>query len=177
MESFEVGLQLAPGTLVQRCIPAASELRLNHYPVVSLAKLREGRTKRAWPHTDFGIITLVFQDNVGGLELEDRSRPNTFVPVTRGSEGEIAINISDTFQRWTNGVICAGAHQVTLPPKMKDQQDGVIPERQSTVFFFKAHRDVSVGPLPDFVRPSQPAQYDEVTALQHHKRMTGILIH
>lgn len=176
MEACEVGLHLPPGTLVQKCMPAASEIRLNYYPPVSLQKLREGRTKRGWPHTDFGIITLLFQDAIGGLEFEDRSRPDTLIPLIRESPSEMAVNISDTFQRWTNEVIRAGMHQVTVPISMKSQVDGSLPERHSAVFFFKAHRDVSVGPLAQFVGPDQPAKYDDISALEFHRRMTDVLI-
>lgn len=36
LTAVEVGLKLVPGTLIGRCIPAAGEIRLNHYPKVSL---------------------------------------------------------------------------------------------------------------------------------------------
>jgi isopenicillin N synthase-like dioxygenase len=175
MAAVEVGLHIDAGRLVDRCIPAASEIRMNHYPRISLEALADGRVKRTWPHTDFGIITLLFQDGIGGLELEDRTRPGTFVPVTPtspGQQSEMIVNISDTFQRWTNGVIRAGLHQVSSPPAFKADKDGVLPERHSCVFFFKASRDTSVGPLPEFVSDERPAQYDEITALEFQQRMT-----
>ena len=175
MEACEVGLELPPGTLADRCMPAASELRLNHYPAISMDKLKQGLTKRTWPHTDFGIITLLFQDAVGGLELEDRSTPGTFVPVLPESKYELVINISDTFQRWSNGVIRAGLHWVTNPLHMKDKTEGELPERFSSVFFMKAHREVSVGSLPAFVSPERPAAYHDISALQFHKEMTNII--
>ncbi|KAM3064947.1 hypothetical protein ACMFMF_011563 [Clarireedia jacksonii] len=177
MACMEMGLDLAPGTLVQRCHKAASEIRLNHYPPVSVERLADGRVKRTWPHTDFGIITLLFQDHVGGLELEDRSRPGTFVPVTPTPQGsskprEMIVNISNTFQRWTNDVITAGLHQVTAPPSHKASTEGILPERHSVVFFFKASRDISAGPLPEFVSSKNPAKYDEITALEYQRLMT-----
>lgn len=180
MEALELGLKLKPGALVRRCVPAVSEIRLNHYPQVSLAALRNGNgnVKRTWPHTDFGIISLLFQDTVGGLELEDRKIPGTFVPVTcskTDTNTELVINVSDTFQRWTNNVIRAGLHQVDIPPKMKGLEEGVCPDRYSSVFFFKAYRSTSVGPLPEFVTKDKPALYDECTALEYQQRMTKVL--
>lgn len=182
---------------MDRCRKDASELRLNRYPPVSLARLADGRVKRTWPHTDFGIITLLFQDDVGGLELEDRRTPGTFVPVAPappGGPSEMVVNISDTFQRWTNGVIRAGVHQVAPPPAYKARAlavhgngnghangsghangGGVLPERHSCVFFAKASRDTSAGPLPQFVSDEHPAQYDEITALEFQQRMTSQL--
>jgi len=140
MEAMEIGLKLPKDTLVDRCRPASSELRLNHYPRTDLAVLAEGKTRRTWPHTDFGIITLLFQDQTGGLELEDRRHPNTFVPVLPGpADGptEMVVNISDTFQRWTNDVVRAGVHQVSVPGAMKEQKTGICPQRYSGIFFFK----------------------------------------
>ncbi|KAF1995393.1 putative gibberellin 20-oxidase [Amniculicola lignicola CBS 123094] len=178
MEAMEVGLELPPGSLVNRCCPASSELRLNHYPRIDLKVLADGKIKRTWPHTDFGIITLLFQDQVGGLELENRRHPGTFMPVLPGPVNgptEMVVNISNTFQRWTNDVVKAGLHQVSVPIAMKQQTTGFCPERYSGIFFFKAHRDTSVGPLPRFVSVETTALYDEITALQYQQKMTGVL--
>ena len=179
MKALEVGLKLSSGTLVQRCLPASSEIRLNHYPSISLAKLRNSNIRRTWPHTDFGIITLLFQDNVGGLELEDRKRPRTFVPVVPGefddTPTELVVNISDTFQRWTNDVIRAGLHQVNVPAWMKQLDEGLCPDRYSSIFFFKADRNTSVGPLAEFVTEDRPAMYDECTALEYQQLKTKVL--
>ena len=174
IEACEVGLELPPGTLVERCTPAASELRLNRYPPVTIDRLKAGLTKRTWPHSDFGIITLLFQDAVGGLELEDRTS-GVFVPVIRQDPYEMVVNVSDTFQRLTNDVIRVGLHQVTLPVHMKGMENGTLPERYSSVFFFKAHRATSVGPLPAFIAPQQPAKYPDITALQFHQESTKVL--
>ena len=174
MAAMELGLNLDKGTLVDRCIPAASEIRLNHYPPTDLDLLSDGKTKRTWPHTDFGIITLLFQDT-GGLEMEDRARPRTFIPVTLGDPNaptEMVVNISNTFQRWTNDRIRVGLHQVNVPPSMKGKEEGVCPARCSSIFFFKTHRDTSVGPLPAFTNSSNPARYDDITALQYQQQMT-----
>jgi isopenicillin N synthase-like dioxygenase len=178
LEAMEVGLNLSPGTLRQRCLPAASEIRLNYYPPVSLDVLSQGKIKRTWPHTDFGIITLLFQDSVGGLELEDRTQPGTFVPVTPGAAdkpSEMVINISDTFERWSNGAIRAGLHRVDIPSDMKSKEKGICPGRYSSIFFFKAARETSVGPLPAFVTAERPAKFDDITALQYQQQMTSVL--
>jgi len=174
MFAIELGLGLAPNTLIDRCSPAASELRLLYYPSITRKTLNEGKKKRAWPHTDFGIITLLFQDSVGGLELEDRKAgtPRKFVPIVPGSPSEMILNTSDTFQRWTNDVVQAGLHQVTAPSTLDLD---ILPERYSSVFFFKAGREISVGPLPQFVNADRPAIYDEITALEYQKQKTHTL--
>ncbi|CZS90732.1 related to iron/ascorbate family oxidoreductases [Rhynchosporium agropyri] len=219
MEACEVGLRLPEGTLTQRCqLACASELRLNYYPPVSVDRIREGRTRRTWPHTDFGLVTLLWQDDVGGLKYQDRQQSNSrsfmereygtglgpaavgdehdvFVPLTRGDPGEVAVNISDTFQRLTNDILRAGVHTVDWPSGTEGtegaegaekgekaqgaterQEECALPARHSSVFFFKAHRDTSVGVLPAFVTQQTPARYDDITALQFHQRMTHVLI-
>ncbi|KAE8139830.1 Clavaminate synthase-like protein [Aspergillus pseudotamarii] len=180
MSACEIGCDVPEGTFVRRCMPASSELRYNYYPPVSLSRLNEGTTRRGWPHTDFGIITLLFQDTKGGLEYEDRQHPGTFIPLVRERPDEIAINVSDTFQRLTNDFIRAGVHQVSLPQNLssmpQNSSDHILPERHSTVFFFKAHRECMVGAIPDFVNEQNPAKYDNITALEFHNRMTDILV-
>ncbi|QBZ53675.1 hypothetical protein PoMZ_09363, partial [Pyricularia oryzae] len=170
MAAVEIGMGLSAGVLVDRCRQEASEISLNRYPQIATETLAEGHTKRIWPHTDYGVITLLFQDGVGGLELEDRTRPGEFLPVTPtapGGRAEMVVNASDTFERWTNGVVRAGLHRVTLPC---DEKRAVVPERYSCAFFQKASRETSAGPLPHFVTEDNPARYDEITALQFQQR-------
>ncbi|KAB8075260.1 putative gibberellin 20-oxidase [Aspergillus leporis] len=175
MRACEVGFEMPENSLVERCEPAASELRMLYYPPVSVDRLKTGTIKRAWPHTDFGIITLLFQDGLGGLECEDRSKPFTFVPVRPTDDNELVVNTSDTFTRWTNAKVTAGVHQVNVPPSLAHVEQGYIPERYSSVFFFKAHRSVSVGPIDHFVTEKSPAKYPNITALEFHREMTNIL--
>ncbi|KAG8527824.1 uncharacterized protein KY384_007978 [Bacidia gigantensis] len=169
MRACEIGLELPEGLLVNKCIPAASELRLNRYPAVSIEKLQSRVKKRTWPHTDLGVVTLLFQDAVGGLELEDR-RNGGFSPVIRDHPFEMVVNISDTLQRWTNDELRAGLHHVTTPVPMKQQEAGMLPERFSCIFFLKADRETSAGSLPTFVRSGKAAKYEDITAIElQHK--------
>jgi isopenicillin N synthase-like dioxygenase len=102
LEALEVGLKLSSGSLQSKCNGGASEIRLNHYPAVNIHDLESGKISRIWPHTDLGVITFLFQDSNGGLEMEDRqTKPGTFVPIPKGSFSEMVINIGETFQRWT----------------------------------------------------------------------------
>ncbi|RYP75060.1 hypothetical protein DL770_007485 [Monosporascus sp. CRB-9-2] len=182
MSAVELGLDLPPDVMVARCQPVASEMRLNHYPLISLKSLSEGNTKRIWPHTDLGIISLLFQDQVGGLEIEDRpnSEPNkrSFIPVLPADPdgpSSVVVLIGDTMQRWTNDLVPAGLHQVSVPPSMKTQTEGECPDRYSGVFFVKAHRNASVAPLPQYVTEERPAAYDDISALQYHQQKVGSL--
>ncbi|PWY68973.1 Clavaminate synthase-like protein [Aspergillus sclerotioniger CBS 115572] len=156
MSACELGCDVPKDTFLNRCVPAASELRYNYYP----------SSRRGWPHTDFGTITLLFQDTKGGLEYEDRRNPGTFIPLVREKPDEIAINVSDTFQRWTNDSI----------PALQRAGGCVLPQRHSTAFFLKAHRECMVGAIPEFMNEQRPSSYDDITALEYHNRRTQVLV-
>ena len=111
LEAMDVGLELPSGTLSARCEKPVTEARLNYYAPVSKVSLAENKGQRAWAHTDFGLITLLVQDAAGGLDIEDRDRPGTFIPIIREDPTEIIVYISDTMERLTNGFLRAALHQ------------------------------------------------------------------
>lgn len=172
MRALEMGLELETGSLTERCVPSASDLRLNHYPAICTLDLRGGSVGRISPHTDFGVISLLLQDGVGGLEIEDRTHPNSFLPV-EPRQMEMIVNVSDTLQRWTNDELRAGVHRVTMPHDMNGDGDAVLPERFSMAFFFKAGRRESVAPLAKFAGLQQPPKYHDMTALEFQKWRNG----
>ncbi|RAH69292.1 isopenicillin N synthase family dioxygenase [Aspergillus aculeatinus CBS 121060] len=177
LAALEQALGLPAGAFRERCTHTASELRLNHYPAIEVEELRRGVVNRIWPHTDLGVITCLFQDGTGGLEMEDRAstaagHKQAFLPVAQGPEGapaEMIVSISETLQRWTNGRLPAAVHRVELAPHLKTLQQGLVPQRFSNAFFVKADREVSVAPLPQFLAPKTPALYEEMSALEYHR--------
>ena len=49
-----------------------TQLRYNYYPMISdLSEIKPGQI-RAGEHSDYGGITLLLQDDVGGLEVRHR---------------------------------------------------------------------------------------------------------
>ena len=120
----------------------SSTVRLNHYtlgdPVpeserVGLAVL--GETALGY-HTDPGAITLLLQDDTGGLQAESLHDGWIDVPPT---EGTVVVNLGDCMQAWTNDRYRAAVHRV-LP--MTTQRRFSIP------YFANPHRDSIVAPLP-----------------------------
>lgn len=53
-------------------------IRYHHYPEVDRKSLVEGTKARVGAHSDYGTMTLLFQDQVGGLEVEHPTNKGQF---------------------------------------------------------------------------------------------------
>ncbi|KAI8632209.1 Clavaminate synthase-like protein [Xylariaceae sp. FL1651] len=127
-----------------------STLRLLHYPPAaefsncSLTSLDSGVFTSAeeltvklscTPHTDSGILTLLHQDAMGGLEVLNATKqwvPAPYVP------GSLVVNIGDLMAEVSGGRFIATLHRVRAPPARKDE-DGETMDfgRFSVPFFFE----------------------------------------
>ena len=148
----------------------ASEMRLNHYPAISIEELSAGRVSRIWPHFDLGVVTLLFQDNVGGLEYEDRRRRSVFNRIDCAQQTDLVVNVSETLQRWTNDRLPSGLHRVNVPPSQERESTGMLPERYSIAYFAKADRDACVGALKQFVPENTEPSYPDMNAIEYHRQ-------
>ncbi|XP_064100836.1 uncharacterized protein LOC135211458 [Macrobrachium nipponense] len=117
----------------------STALRLINYPPVIGAPLPN--STRCGPHTDYGTITLLFQDGVGGLEVLDQSS-GTWLD-TETIPGTVLVNIGDLMQFWTSGKFTATKHRVIIP---KDE-DLQRQSRQSIAFFLNPDDDRVISPL------------------------------
>ncbi|KAI4279899.1 MAG: hypothetical protein L6R38_004885 [Xanthoria sp. 2 TBL-2021] len=171
MEALEYAFQLPPGSFLDKMThdKNASEARLLHYPAIDMTEINKGAVSRIWPHFDLGVITLLFQDGVGGLECENRDDGGKFFSVVSNSRSEMVVNVSETMQRWTNDAVPAGLHRVTVPKAFEQRECGMVPERYSVTYFCKADGDASVGALPQFVPGGSKARYDDMTAIEYHQ--------
>jgi isopenicillin N synthase-like dioxygenase len=62
-------------------------------------------------HTDYGLLTILLQDDAGGLEVKSRSRWVPAPPVP----GSFVCNIGDMLDRMTRGVFRSTPHRVRNP--------------------------------------------------------------
>lgn len=81
-----------------------NQLRLLNYPPVPAEVLETERAARCPAHTDWSSITLLFQDDCGGLEIEDVMNPGNFFPAM-SIKNAIIMNVGDLSQRWSNGLL------------------------------------------------------------------------
>jgi isopenicillin N synthase-like dioxygenase len=120
-----------------------SLLRLNHYtlgdpaPESERASLAPLGDLALGPHTDPGVITLLLQDQTGGLQAESREEGWIDVPPRPGT---IVVNIGDSLQVWTNDQYRAAAHRVS---PMTDS------DRFSIPFFLNPSFDAVIEPIPE----------------------------
>ncbi|KAL2870589.1 isopenicillin N synthase family dioxygenase [Aspergillus lucknowensis] len=171
LKAVALSLSLEESFLVSRCGVNSSELRLNHYPAAKCADLQDGSMMRISSHSDFGTITLLFQDGVGGLEIESQDEAGVYIPVlpsgsssisTGGSAGrEMILNVGDCLQRWTNDRLRSANHRVTLPVGLKDAkgEGATVPNRYSIAYFGKPSREVSVAAIPELVEVGEEVKY------------------
>jgi len=118
-------------------------LRLLHYP--PHAKDAADDAFGSAPHTDYGFITILAQDNQGGLEV--RRRDGTWLAAPP-LEDTWVVNVADMLSRWTNG------RWQSTPHRVKNLSGG---DRYSCPYFFDMAMDSIVEVLPTCGAPKLPA--------------------
>ncbi|HWM21913.1 MAG TPA: 2OG-Fe(II) oxygenase family protein [Ilumatobacteraceae bacterium] len=103
-------------------------------------------------HTDYGLITLLATDGVGGLEV--RPRDGAWTPV-HAPPGSLIVNLGDMLARWTNDRFVSTPHQVRAP---------ATDHRYSVPFFVNPDPATTVACLPSCVTAERPCRYAPVTA-------------
>lgn len=137
-------------------------LRLLYYPPISQSEITEHQLG-AGAHTDYGFLTLLFQDNVGGLQVLDKK--NEWLDV-EPVEGGIVINSGDLLEQWTNRKYKSTLHRV------KPRLDGK--ERLSIAMFIDPDSDTLVNPLESCIDEANPCHYEPTTAGEHlHMKLTA----
>ncbi|KAH8698798.1 2OG-Fe(II) oxygenase superfamily protein [Talaromyces proteolyticus] len=109
----------------------------NFYPSMRLQALHSADAKRLNAHTDFGTLTIVFQDAVGGLEVHDGHMFRPIVPIP----GAVVVNVGDMLEQQSNGQWKSALHRVVGPANLMKpgsvqdgDQDNAI-DRYSLVYF------------------------------------------
>src|ERR1700712_1188776 len=126
-------------------------LRLLHYPQ-SATTPSEGQLG-AGVHTDYGNVTLLATDEVGGLMVQDRSGRWLDAPVIPDT---FVCNIGDCLMRWSNDVYVSTPHKVVNPGK----------DRYSVAFFLDPNPDAVVACLPTCISADRPAKYAPITGAE-----------
>lgn len=121
-------------------------LRLLHYP----RQADEAELFGSAPHTDYGFITLLAQDAVGGLEVRNRHGQWIAAPPI---EGTFVMNVGDILARWSNDRFASTPHRV---------RNLKADDRYSMPFFFDPSMDSVVACPPAILAPGEGAGYAPV---------------
>ncbi|KAJ3732845.1 hypothetical protein DFJ43DRAFT_282806 [Lentinula guzmanii] len=147
MRSIALGLDLSENFFDRKIDQQCHNLRLLSYPPIKRALLDGDGQARAGSHSDYGTLTLLFQDSVGGLEVMD-PQTGVFVPATP-IPSTIVINVGDLLARWSNDVLRSTLHRVVSPAKMISSAETITPARQSIAFFSNPNFDTVIECLPN----------------------------
>lgn len=130
-------------------------LRLLHYPATNEAELLADQMG-AGEHTDYGLLSLLFQHRVGGLQVLNRNQQWVSVDYERDL---VVVNAGDLLERWTNGRYPSTRHRV--PAQTGDQ------DRYSIALFVDPDSAVEVSPLASCIDSERPQRYAPTTAGAH----------
>ena len=107
MRGFARGLNLPADFFLRTASEPLSRASFVYYPAqpADLGDEQFG----VGPHTDFGVLTVLCQDDVGGLQVEDVNGEWIHAPPI---EGSLIVNVGDLLSRWTNGAYKSTPHRV-----------------------------------------------------------------
>lgn len=126
--------------------------RIFNYPPAPLP----GDTSR-WgvgEHSDYGVLTILKQDDAGGLQVKSQSRWVDAPPVP----GSFVCNLGDMLDRMTGGLYRSTAHRVQNPTRR---------DRLSFPFFFD----------PNFNAEVRPIDHGRAVRDDQHERWDGASVH
>jgi isopenicillin N synthase-like dioxygenase len=111
---------------------AHPHLKLVRYP----GSAGDGADQGVGAHKDYGFLTLLLQDQVGGLQVEREDGLFHEVPPIPGA---FVVNLGELLEVATQGYLVATNHRVVSPPGAT--------ERFSVPFFYNPRLDARIEPL------------------------------
>ena len=132
LDHFVAALQL-PANALQALVSGlpAHRTKIIHYPGSDAAASGQG----VGAHKDGGLLTLLLQDEVGGLQVQTPAGWTDVPP----RDGAFVINIGEMLELATNGYLRANVHRVLVP------REGV--QRYSIAYFLAPRLDLGQVPL------------------------------
>ncbi|XP_021748793.1 1-aminocyclopropane-1-carboxylate oxidase homolog 4-like [Chenopodium quinoa] len=145
---FSQGLGVKADKLVEMSCSGGKVMVGHYYPYCP----EPNKTVGIACHTDPGVLTVLLQDQVGGLQIKHQGNWVNFKPV----HGALVINVGDLLQILSNDKYTSVEHRVYANPQHE-------PRVSIAVFCNPSKRDDLYGPLPEIVSPEEPAHYRQFT--------------
>ena len=156
--AFALSLDLAEDYFDQMYRHFYGTFIFNYYPPIEAATLQPNQWSFS-PHTDYGCITILSQDEMGGLEA--CTRDGEWIEVLP-IEGTFVINVGDTLQMWTNDLYVSTLHRAA-------NTHGKA--RISAVFFTKPHGDTVISCLPTCHDADNPPRYAPIVSSEYTRML------
>ncbi len=147
MQAAALAVGVDPGVLAPAFRRATTWLRLLHYPSTNPA---ETDLYGSAPHTDFGCLTILAQDDVGGLQVQ--TPDGVWIDAPR-IDGAFVVNVGDMLHCWSNGRLRSTPHRVINTSGR---------ERYSCPFFYDPDVATMIAPLDTCVTPENPAKFEPI---------------
>lgn len=129
-----------------------SDGAINFYPAMDANSPAIGSVEVGLgSHTDLQCFTLLWQDEIGGLQILAKSGQWLIVPPV---EGTLVVNIGDFLMRLTNDQFISNVHRVYNRPTVG---------HLSMPFSFGFNFNETVGVLPSCVDEEHPAKYEPIS--------------
>lgn len=141
-------------------------LGINYYPPIAEPTAPSDPEARVsiGSHTDFQLFTILWQDDVGGLQVLNRDGQWIRAPPVRGS---LIVNIADYMQRITNDRYVSTVHRA---------QNWSGQERLSIAFFFGFGLHESCGVLESCVEEGEEPKYPEINCQAWIQKRVGDML-
>lgn len=135
-----------PEDLTSQFDPPTTWLRLLYYPPTNA--MSGDDLYGSAPHTDFGCLTLLAQDGIGGLQVQTPSGNWVDAPLI---EGTFVVNVGDMLHRWSNGLLLSTPHRVI-------NRSGRA--RYSCPFFYDPNVSAQIAPLDSTISKDRGVQFE-----------------
>ncbi len=134
-------------------------LRMNNYALPPGDITLDGDLTGMGEHTDYGIVTVLWADQVKGLQVLGRDGAwHDVMP----ADGALLINLGDLMARWTNERWMSTLHRVK-PPIV----GGRIERRRSAAYFHDGNIDAVITTLPTCLAADGTSAYPPITVGDH----------
>jgi OHCU decarboxylase len=156
---FNDALVQEPGFFASITDHSIDVLRMNNYALPDGTVAPDGDLIGMSEHTDYGIVTVLWADQVAGLQVLGTDDVwHDVSPI----DNALLINLGDVTGRLTNDRWMSTLHRVK-PPVI----NGSVQRRRSVAFFHDGNADALIETLPRFLDADDGLAYEPITVREH----------
>jgi isopenicillin N synthase-like dioxygenase len=156
---FCAALSLNPNHFRKITDHSIDVLRMNNYALPESTATADAELTGMGEHTDFGIVTVLWADQVAGLQvLGTDQRWHDVAPI----DGALLVNLGDLTARITNDRWMSTLHRVK-PPIV----DGAITRRRSAAYFHDGNVDALICTADRYLDADAGSAYAPITVRDH----------